>query len=162
MDDLLCNHLSFLFLLKILEKWLNFLPIDKCVAYQRLIAAINLLIYNLYNNILILFVCFCVWPAVDSAPRGHTDLRPVSLESIWPEGLQDGQIFFEKLPVAELLKKKFTLPMLFYGKNIELFFFIFEKCVFTNIIRDDFFSKKLNIFSSSLLYFCRSLNELTV
>ncbi len=61
------------------------------------------------------------------------------------------KFFFEKLPVAELLKRKSTPPKLFYGKNIELFFFIFEKYVFTNIIRDEFLVKKYLLFFSSTL-----------
>ncbi len=59
----------------------------------------------------------CVWPVIDSAPGGHTDMRPVSLKLVWPGGMPSGEIFFEKWPVAELPKKKFTSLMLFYGEN---------------------------------------------
>ncbi len=36
---------------------------------------------HLYYNILILSVC----TAIDSAPGYHTDMRPVSLDPVWPE-----------------------------------------------------------------------------
>jgi hypothetical protein len=52
-------------------------------------------------NILSLF-CLCVWPIIDSAPGGHTDLRPMSLEPVWPGGVQPGKNFIWKWTVAEL------------------------------------------------------------
>jgi hypothetical protein len=58
----------------------------------------------LYYNILIL--CVSVWPAIDSAPGGHIGSRPVSLEPVWPEGVQREKVFSEKWPVAKLPKKK--------------------------------------------------------
>ncbi len=61
-----------------------------------------------------LFVC----TAIDSTPRSATVLRPVSLEPVWPEGVQREKIFPEKWPVAELPKKKVLPLMLFYGKNL--------------------------------------------
>jgi hypothetical protein len=36
---------------------------------------------------------------------GHIDMRPVSLEPVWPGGVPSGERFFENLPVAELPKK---------------------------------------------------------
>jgi hypothetical protein len=33
-------------------------------------------------------VCLCVWPAIDSAPGHHTDMKSVSLEPVEPEGVQ--------------------------------------------------------------------------
>ncbi len=58
----------------------------------------------------------CVWPFIDSAPGGHTDLRPVSVEPVWHGGGHRLKFSLEKWPVAELLIKKASLPMLFYGK----------------------------------------------
>ncbi len=53
-----------------------------------------------------------VWPAIDSAPGGHTDMRPVSLEPVWLEEIPMGKRFPEKLLAAKLLKTV-TPPMLF-------------------------------------------------
>ncbi len=57
-----------------------------------------------------------VCPAIDSAHGSATVSRPVSLEPVWPEGVQGEKNFHEKWPVAESRKKKVTLIMLFYGK----------------------------------------------
>jgi hypothetical protein len=59
-----------------------------------------------------------VWPLIDSAPGGHTDLRSVSLEPVGQGGGHRIKNFFEKWPVAKLLIKIDTPPMLFYVKNI--------------------------------------------
>ncbi len=61
---------------------------------------------NLYI-IISKYVCLFVCTAIDSAPGSATDLRPVSLEPVWPEGVQREKFFHEKWPVAELPKKKF-------------------------------------------------------
>jgi hypothetical protein len=37
--------------------------------------------------------------------------------------MQQGKIFFEKLPVAELFKRKSMPPMIFYGKKLSLIVF---------------------------------------
>jgi hypothetical protein len=70
---------------------------------------------KIYIIISLFCLCLCVfvWPAIDLAPGGHTDMRPVSLEPVWPGGVPLGEIFFEKWPVAELPKKKVTPLMLF-------------------------------------------------
>ena len=65
-----------------------------------------------------LSVCRFVCTAIDSAPGRATVLRPVSLEAVWPEGVQRKKFFPEKWPVAELPKKKVLPLMLFYGKNL--------------------------------------------
>ncbi len=44
----------------------------------------------------------CVWLFIDSAPGGHTDLRPVLLEPVWPGGVQPGKNSIQKWSVAEL------------------------------------------------------------
>jgi hypothetical protein len=71
--------------------------------------------------------CVCVWHSIGSAPGRDTDLRPVSLEPAWPEPAILGKNFPEKWPVAKSRGKKFTTVMLFYGKNLAHFVFIFEK-----------------------------------
>jgi hypothetical protein len=49
----------------------------------------------------------CVWQAIDLAPGHHTDVRPVLLEPVGPEGVQREKNFYEKWPVAKLSKKMF-------------------------------------------------------
>ncbi len=53
-------------------------------------------------------------PVIDSALGHDSDLIPVSLELVWPKGMQCEQNLSEKWPVAKLAKKKATTPMLFY------------------------------------------------
>jgi hypothetical protein len=60
----------------------------------------------------------CVWPAIDSAPGGHRDLSPVSLDPVWPEGVPLRKNFHKKWTVAELLKKK---VLCFSMRNILVF-----------------------------------------
>ncbi len=43
----------------------------------------------------------CVWQAIDLASGHHTDVRPVSLDLVGPEGVQREKIFYEKWPVAK-------------------------------------------------------------
>jgi hypothetical protein len=59
----------------------------------------------------------CVWPTIGSAPGGHTDIRPVSLEAVWPEWVPSVEISFKKWTLAELAKRKITQTMLSNGKN---------------------------------------------
>jgi hypothetical protein len=88
-------------------------------------------VQNLYYNIRILCVCVCVWHSIGSAPRRDTNLRMVSLEPSGPEPAIFEKNFPEKWPVAKLRGKEFTTSMLFYGKNIAYFVFIFEKHFFS-------------------------------
>ncbi len=92
----------------------------------------------LFYNILILCVCVCVWPAIDSAPGHHTDMRPVSLEPVWPEGVSSEKIFLEKWPVAKLSNKNVMSLMLFYGKfYINIYIYIpvhFERPTSSSLI----------------------------
>jgi hypothetical protein len=81
---------------------------------------------NLYYNIVILCVCVCVWQAIDSVPGGHTDIRPVSLEPVGPEGVQREKIFPEKWPVVKLPNKYLMPLLLFYGK-IFSYIYIFRQ-----------------------------------
>ena len=53
-----------------------------------------------------------VWQAIDSAPGGHTDMRPVSLEPVWLEEVPLGEKFPENWWAAKLLKTA-TPPMIF-------------------------------------------------
>ncbi len=48
------------------------------------------IIYMIYNTLIL-----CIWPAIASAPGGHTNLRPVSLEPVWPEGCHQGKNFLK-------------------------------------------------------------------
>jgi hypothetical protein len=66
--------------------------------------------------IYIIISLFCVWPAIDSVPGGHVDMRPVSLEPVGPEGVQREKNFPEKWPVAKLPNKNIMPIMLFNGK----------------------------------------------
>jgi hypothetical protein len=67
-------------------------------------------IRHLYYNILIL----CVWPFIDSEPEHDRKLRTVSLEPVWPEGVQPQKIILPKSD--EIIKEKTTPPILFNGK----------------------------------------------
>ncbi len=58
------------------------------------------------------------WPAINSAPGHHTDMRLVSLELVWPEGVPPDKNFLEELPVAKLSNKNVMPLMLFYGKFV--------------------------------------------
>jgi hypothetical protein len=69
---------------------------------------IEWIIKSLAIYIIISLFCMCVWPAIDSAPGGHRDLSPVSLDPVWPEGVPLRKNFHKKWTVAELLKKKDT------------------------------------------------------
>ncbi len=72
-------------------------------------------------------VCLFVWPAIDSAPGGHTDMRPLSLEPLSLKEVPSGEKFPEKWSVAKLLKTA-TPPMLFlWHFEIQLFLQIFLK-----------------------------------
>jgi hypothetical protein len=51
---------------------------------------------------------------------------PVLLEPVWSEECPSKNNSPEKWPVAELPKEKYTQPMLFYGKNLAQFVFMFE------------------------------------
>jgi hypothetical protein len=92
----------------------------KSLAFQQLSQ-------NLYYNILILSVC----SAIDSAPgyhRYHTNMRPVSLNPVWPERWTYEKNFLEKWPVAEIPKKEFSPLMLFNGKILlYIFAVLFER-----------------------------------
>jgi hypothetical protein len=108
-------------------KFTSFIKINKLFSQQYQIKLIFSLLHIKENNFYLklkiyiiislfcLFVCVCVKPAIDSAPGGHTDMRPVSLEPVWPGEVPSGEIFFKKWPVAELPKKKVKPLMLFYG-----------------------------------------------
>jgi hypothetical protein len=67
-------------------------------------------------------VCVMTGYRLDSAPGHDANLRLVSLEPVWPEGVQSEKNFPEKWPVVELQKKKVTPLMLFNGK-IPLYIF---------------------------------------
>jgi hypothetical protein len=68
----------------------------------------------MYN---ILILCWGVlWPAIDSAPGGHTDMRPVSLKPEWPgEGTQ-GKKFCERWPVAKWPQKHYAINAFLMAK----------------------------------------------
>ncbi len=51
-------------------------------------------------------MCVCVWPAIDTAPGHHTDMRLGSLEPVESDGVQREKIFPSKWPVVKLLKQK--------------------------------------------------------
>ncbi len=75
-------------------------------------------------------MCLCVWPAIDSAPGGYRDLSPVSLDPVWPEGVPLRKNFHKKWTVAELLKKKVTPLMLFYGENLKVWCLYISLAIF--------------------------------
>jgi hypothetical protein len=50
----------------------------------------------------------------------------VSLEPVWPEGCPSKYNFPEKRPVAKLPTEKNVPSMLFYGKILAQFVFMFE------------------------------------
>jgi hypothetical protein len=76
-------------------------------------------------------VCVCVWHSIGSAPGRDTNLRMVSSEPSRPEPAIFEKNFPEKWPVAKSRGKKFMTSMLFYGKNLAHFVFIFEKIFFS-------------------------------
>ncbi len=78
--------------------------------------------YNLYYNILILCVCVCVWPAIDSAPGHHTDTRPVSLEPVGLESVQREKFLPSKWPLAKLSNENVLPLMLLNGKFFYIYF----------------------------------------
>ncbi len=55
--------------------------------------------------------------AIDSAPGYHTDVRPVSLDPVWPEKGTQGKNFLEKWPVAKLSIKKRYATNVFYREE---------------------------------------------
>ncbi len=48
----------------------------------------------------------CVKLAIDSVPGGHTDMRPVSSESIEPEGVQSEKKIFRKVTSGQITEQK--------------------------------------------------------
>jgi hypothetical protein len=71
-----------------------------------------------------------VCPAIDSAPGHNRKMRPLSLEPEGPDGVQSGQNFTEKWPVAKLPKIKVMPLMLFYGKILLYIFSVrFERAL---------------------------------
>ncbi len=67
-------------------------------------------------------MCVCIWPAIDSVPGGHTDMRPVSLEPVEPEGVQCEKNFPEKWPVAKLPNKKYYATNAFLWEDFFSYF----------------------------------------
>ncbi len=90
----------------------------------------DLSVYTIYILIYIILspsvcVCVCV-TALFLSPWHDRNSRPVSLESVRFEEYPSKNNFPEKWPVAELLTEKKVPPMLFYGKNLAQFVFMFE------------------------------------
>ncbi len=68
-----------------------------------------------------------MWPFIDSAPVGHKDMKPVSLEQVWLGKGHRIKIFEEKRPFAGLSKKKDTPLMLFLWEILALFVYMLKK-----------------------------------
>jgi hypothetical protein len=86
---------------------------------------------NLYYNILIL----SVRPAIDSAPGHHTDLRPVSLEPVWPEEVRRKK-FSRKVTSGQNNEQIVTRLMLFYRKILSYIIAVLfwtGHCLYRNI-----------------------------
>ncbi len=53
-----------------------------------------------------------MWPFIGSTPGGHTDLRPISSEPVWPKGVQQKK-FAKKAASDQIIEQNVTLLMLF-------------------------------------------------
>jgi hypothetical protein len=96
------------------------------------------------------YVCVCVRAcvcvtALFLSPRHDTNLRPVSLDSVWPEEVPTKKILIKIDQWRNQLKRLHHLCF-FHGKNEMLFVFTFE----TQLIR--MFSNYLNKFCILLLW----------
>jgi hypothetical protein len=84
----------------------------------------KIFIYNQQYVIIIYIIIsksMFVWQAIGSAPGHQRDLRPVSLEPVWPEVETFEKNFAEKWPVDKLSKWNVKPLMLFYGKSFYIF-----------------------------------------
>jgi hypothetical protein len=87
----------------------------------KLSVAYLIYIYNTQN------LSFGVWPFIDSTPGGHTDLRPVSSEPVWPKGVHRKKISL-KATSGQITEQNVTPLMLFYGKiSLHIFAVLFER-----------------------------------
>ncbi len=67
-------------------------------------------------------VCVCVWPLIGSAPGHDRNMRPVSIEPLWPEVETFEKKIPSKWPMAKLPSVKcFTLNAFLWEKLLYIF-----------------------------------------
>jgi len=86
--------------------------------------------------IISLFVCVCL-TGYRLGPGGHTDMRPVSLEPVWPGGVHQGK-FFENDQWRNC-RRESTPLMLFCGENLKFYVYKqFSTGIHMKVIRNVF------------------------
>ncbi len=116
------------FVRKILHNLILFLKHNYFAVYNLYILYFCVFIVLVYIFIVYTLI-LCVTPLFLSLPRHDTNLRPVSLDSVWPGGVLSKKIFEKKWSVTELAKKV-TLPMLLlWEKSCVICFHIWNSII---------------------------------
>jgi hypothetical protein len=112
--------------LKLQENFTPILTINYAIIFQNYFIFLHSVEKFIPNIIHILSLFGLCVTAFFLSPRHDRNSRLVSLEPVWLEKCPSKNNFPEKWPVAKLPTEKNVLPMLFYGKNLALFVFMFE------------------------------------